>query len=144
MTINNNDKKAGRDIYPHVVICYIPGYYARMPIKIISDEKEKKQYPRIITLLWKGKEPARDADGIVTPRCRATLVQIVNWLVKSTGYRMCLVLGAEDCEYVEPDGSVRHSNEPPSMTIHLASGDARLDIEMINGKVTDVQATPVR
>ncbi len=42
------------------------------------------------------------------------LIEVVRSRSSSLNRRMCLVLGPEDCWYMEPDGSMKWSGDPPS------------------------------
>ena len=42
------------------------------------------------------------------------LIEVVRSRSSSLNRRMCLVLGSEDCWYLEPDGSMKWSDDPPS------------------------------
>jgi len=55
-----------------------------------------------------------DADGAVSADCRALLIAGTLEAVQRTRFRMCLVWAADSCTFVEFDGSVKHSDDPPS------------------------------
>jgi len=55
-----------------------------------------------------------EADSRVSPACRQLLKEGVLDAVRRTRYRMCIVWSADECTFVEPDGSFVESDDPPS------------------------------
>jgi hypothetical protein len=110
----NNQSK---NIVPYLVIREIPGAYRNLAINFISKECESKKLDGL-SLIW--KEEVCDKTGNILPDLRMTLIEVVKDLVEKSGKRICLVFNTDDCEYVELDGKVNHSTEPPSMRIKLA------------------------
>lgn len=53
-------------------------------------------------------------DGVITPNCRTFILNAVFEAVTRTKFRMAVVWGEEEVSYVEPDGSINESSEPPS------------------------------
>jgi|AMFO01.1.fsa_nt_gi hypothetical protein len=68
-----------------------------------------------------------DSDGKLTDIARAMLISEVRARVKETGFRMCIVLAPDRALYVEMDGSVEESNEPPHASLE------GLDLEVYQG-----------
>ncbi len=122
---------AQRQTYPHLVVRIIPTVYARQQIAFVKDITESPA-PGAFALLW--PQPHVDKAGQVTPRCRAALVEAVKDVVRETGHRRCVVFGSDDCEFVEVDGSVMLSDEPPSAHIMAADGDVKFEVEYETGR----------
>jgi len=55
-----------------------------------------------------------DEQGSLTAGCRSFLIGAVQNAVQATGFRLCLVWSPSSCAFVELDGSVTDSCEPPS------------------------------
>ncbi len=135
----NNQSKT---IYPYLVIRLTPGFYGNSEINFITNkfESEKK---RGISLFWEGS--VRDNYGNILPKVRAVLIEIVKAEVKKSGKRMCLVFAADDCEFIEPDGAVKSSNDPPSMSLRLPGGEVDYSIgispndDMNGGHITSAK-----
>lgn len=69
------------------------------------------QYPTPIT-----------ADGLVSEGCRTLLLEGVLAAVIRTGFRMSVVWQRGVCSYVERDGTITESEQPPSGGISLPAG----------------------
>jgi len=54
------------------------------------------------------------SSGNLNPSCRLLLLEGTLEAVKRTGYRMCVVWGHNSATYLESDGRIAESNEPPS------------------------------
>lgn len=61
-------------------------------------------------------------DGTLSEGCRAIFIASVLGAVKRTGFRMCPVWGPKSCSFCEKDGSVNHSDDPPSGGIAFMHG----------------------
>ena len=53
-------------------------------------------------------------DGALSQGCKTLLKIATLEAVRRTGFRMCIVWGKDDCSFVERDGSIKESVEPPS------------------------------
>jgi len=102
--------------YPYLVIRLMPAVYQRHQITVyrgealakISHDKNFVQHP----------EPITD-EGVITPGCRKLILDAVFEAVTRTKFRMAVVWGEEEASYVEPDGSINESTEPPSGGVPL-------------------------
>lgn len=113
-----------KQTYPYLIVRIIPTVYARQQIVFVKDETEPAAQG-VFAMVW--PEPHLDEAGQVTPRCRAALVEAVKVAVRETGHRRCVVFAPDHCEYVEADGSVAHSGEPPSAYILAADGGVEFE-----------------
>ena len=55
-----------------------------------------------------------NADGQISSKAKDLLIQAVQVAMRRTGFRMCLVWGPVWCSFVEPDGAINNSFDPPS------------------------------
>lgn len=81
--------------YPYMVVRLITTVYQHIEIEEFRQELEKVQ------------------------RIEKSLKGSIQKWVATTGFCACLVTGANEFFFVKPDGSVRHSTEPPSGGIYL-------------------------
>ena len=70
---------------------------------LIAPHKSLLQHP----------EPVKP-DGQINDEAKAMLIEAVLAAVRRTRFRMCLVWGPAWCSFIEPDGSIKNSFEPPS------------------------------
>ncbi len=104
--------------YPRVVIRLAACVYqteqielkAGPPLVRISHRTSLLQFPRLFA-----------SPGILTPECRSFLVEAVKEAVRRRRFRMCIVWSRGICSFVEADGSVDESTEPPSGGIPVTS-----------------------
>lgn len=97
--------------YPHLVIRLMSAVYQREPIEIrqgvpcvhIGHRSTYIQHPSPLT-----------PEGQVSEDCRQLLMQGVSEAVKRLKHRMCVVWKSGVCSYVEADGTITESGEPPS------------------------------
>lgn len=54
------------------------------------------------------------ADGSISRDCMRLMAEATLEAVQRTKFRMCLVWSKTHCTYVERDGTIRESHEPPS------------------------------
>ncbi len=115
----NNSKQQDEEVkYPYLVVRQISGFYTKAEIAFLNSTEEKP-VPRTLSIVC--QQPY--VDGELTDTCKQALVEVVKHETRRTQYRMCLVLGERECIYVEPDGTTQSSEEPPSLTIRLPSGE---------------------
>lgn len=104
-----------REGYPYLVVRYIPAAYSRCPIEFVEHENVKPN-EEVLTLV----EPHPfDAEGRITPKCREALMEAVKHEARRRRFRMCIVFGERDALYIEPDGKVSQSSDPPSGGLDL-------------------------
>lgn len=102
--------------YPYLIIRLMATVYQRHQIAVYRGEPAVKmghgnnfvQHPEPIT-----------ADGVITPGCRTLILNAVLEAVTRTKFRMAVIWGEEEASYVEPDGSINESTEPPSGGVPL-------------------------
>lgn len=63
----------------------------------------------------------RKPDGQLSDEAKALLVEEVLAAVRRTGFRMCLVWGPSWCSFVEPNGSIKNSFDPPTGGISMTA-----------------------
>jgi len=102
--------------YPYLVIRLMATVYQRHQITVyrgealakISHDKNFVRHP----------EPITD-DGAITHDCRTLILDAVFEAVTRTKFRMAVVWGEKEVSFVEPDGSINESTEPPSGGVPL-------------------------
>jgi hypothetical protein len=98
--------------YPRLVIRIYSAVYSRVPIDLkCAQPAEAKIASSRATLCHPGIDPKT---GTLDPAARQFLADAVLTAVRRTGFRMCLVFGEQDALFIEKDGSMSPSNEPPS------------------------------
>lgn len=105
MGITNDNKT----LYPYVVIRWMAAVYGRMEI-VFKSEGTTGVEGKTITYV----HPEPFSGSGLKPECRDEIVEIIKAVVLRTSRRMCLVLSEESCIFVEPDGTTRAANDPPS------------------------------
>jgi hypothetical protein len=97
--------------YPYLVIRLMGGVYQREEITL------QQGAPRVHIghrdTYVHHPEPFA-AEGAVTAGCKDLLISGVLEAVRRTRFRMCLVWSPNQCTFVERDGSVNESDDPPS------------------------------
>lgn len=101
----------GSGDYPFIVI--------RLMSSLYQAEKIRVRQGRASVRLGVGKsilqlpDPFK-SDGQISDEAKDLLINAVLAAVKRTGLRMCLVWGPAWCSFVELDGAINNSFEPPS------------------------------
>ena len=108
--------------YPQLVVNYFVGIYPRVPIALTRGEPAEAPFHiRLVSLRHPGVDPdARTLDAAA----RQFLAEAILDAVRTTGRRMCLVLGPRECLYIEHDGRMNPSNEQPSHGIAVITPSA--------------------
>ena len=101
----------GRVGYPFLVIRLMGAVYQAEKIRV-------RKGPASVSIgvrksLLQHSEPVKP-DGQINDEAKALLIEAVLAAVRRTGFRMCLVWGPAWCSFIEPDGSIKNSFEPPS------------------------------
>lgn len=97
---------------PHIVVRLMAAVYQREPIRIMQGPHARARIaPGHCFVVHPNP---LDTRGSLTEECRGFLIEAVRNAVTTTRFRMCLVWAPTSCSFVEPDGSVRDSSEPPS------------------------------
>lgn len=102
--------------YPHLVVRFMSTVYQRESIQIrlgapavyIGYKSSFVQHPDPFT-----------QEGQLSEPCRALLLKAVQECVAQTRFRMCLVWAHGHCSFVELDGRIDESGEPPSGGVPL-------------------------
>ena len=104
--MNNTAKR-----YPFVVVRLMSAVYQREDIAVHAGDPKSRIGFRDSFVY----HPTPFAeDGAVSQGCKDLLVAATLEAVRRTGHRMCLVWTANDCTFVERDGSVNAGSEAPS------------------------------
>ncbi len=78
------------------------------------------------------------SDGQISDEARDLLLAEVLAAVRKTRFRMCVVWGPAWCSFVEADGSIKSSFDPPSGGVHLPfqiTFDERIPLNPDQGEV---------
>jgi hypothetical protein len=98
--------------YPRLVIRVYSAVYSRVLIDLQCREPaEAKIASSSASLCHPGIDPETRT---LSPAARQFLAEAVLIAVRRTGLRMCLVFGERDALFIEKDGSMNPSNDPPS------------------------------
>jgi hypothetical protein len=96
--------------YPFVVVHWMPGVYGRRRV-IFRREGETGFDGRDFVL---AHPDPYDGEKRFAEDAFMELIQAIRATVRKYDRRMCLVISPVDSFYVEPDGRVTRSSEPPS------------------------------
>ena len=110
-------------VYPFVVIHWMPGVYGRRRV-IFRKEGDTCFDGRDFIL---AHPAAFDENGTFSKEAFMDLISTILATVKKYDRRMCLVISPTDSFYVEPDGALNRSSEPPAGGIEM---DFDLDLQM--------------
>ena len=102
---------------PYLVVWLTPAAYRHELITVLQGGHPLAQIGTGCCLVV--HPHALDEQGSLTEECRNFLIGAVQNAVNAMRFRMCLVWSSSSCAFVEIDGSVRHSFEPPSGGIRL-------------------------
>jgi len=102
--------------YPYLVIRFMAAVYQRENLQVrigvpefhIGYRSSFVQYPA----------PYAE-DGSISPACRAFLLDGVLDAVRRLKFRMCVVWKKGTCTFVERDGQIKDSDDPPSGGVPL-------------------------
>lgn len=100
----------GQQSYPYIVVHLMPTVYQREEIAIAHGAPSVHIGHRDTFV----HHPAPFSDDGISQGCRELLIQGVHEAVLRTHFRMCLVWAPDWCTFIERDGSVNESNDPPS------------------------------
>jgi hypothetical protein len=96
--------------YPFVVVHWMPGVFGRRRV-IFRREGETGFDGRDFVL---AHPDPYDGEKTFAEDAFMELIQAIRATVRKYDRRMCLVISPVDSFYVEPDGTVTRSSEPPS------------------------------
>lgn len=97
--------------YPYLVIRLMSAVYQREPIEIRQGTSRVHIGHR--TTYVQHRSP-RTPEGQVSEECRLLLLQGVREAVRRLKHRMCVVWQHNSCSFVESDGTINESGDPPS------------------------------
>ena len=100
--------------YPYVVIRWMAAVYGEKPIKFIK-KGESKYTDDCFTVA----DSIPFENGNLTLKCKEKLIQLIQKHSRDTKLSMCLVLAKEHAIFIEPNGTVLVSKEPPSGGIRM-------------------------
>jgi len=103
-----------RNSYPYVVIRWMAAAYGRREVIFVASGHSVESSQEVLVA-----DSAPWAEGALTSRARAALIERVLELVRESGYRMCVVFAKDDSVYCERDGSTWSQSEAPSGGIRL-------------------------
>lgn len=101
-------------MYPYLVIRWMAAVYGRLPIEFIDEGESKLTKEKLLVYF-----PNAYKDGLLRIEAMDAAVGVISDEVVKRRFRMCLVLSETDCYFIEPDGSINHSTEPPSGGIRI-------------------------
>ena len=96
--------------FPYVIRRIYAAVYQRITV-VYTTEKIKPPKQGIAILV---DYPVYDANHRLTLKARTALIEVLEYLTRTSGFRMCAVFGEKDAVFVEPDGQVNPSIEAPS------------------------------
>jgi hypothetical protein len=83
--------------------------YVKRPVRFVDKPSEPMNKVGIMFHC-----PGALRRGKLSPEARQRLIETVKDQVRTGGYSQCIVLGPQESLYVEPDGTVKQSTQPPS------------------------------
>jgi len=102
--------------YPYLVIRFMSGVYQRESIEVRVGESA---FHLGVNTTYVQHPVPYASDGSISEGCRKLLLEEVLAAVIRTRYRMCVVWQLGVCSYVESDGTINESNDPPSGGVAL-------------------------
>ena len=108
------DDGVGR--YPFIVVRLMSTVY--QPEKVEVSHGEASSGVGFKTSFLRHPSPFK-SDGQISDEARDLLLAAVLAAVRKTGFRMCVVWGPAWCSFVEADGSIKSSFDPPSGGVRL-------------------------
>jgi len=95
--------------YPQLIVRVRPSVYVQWKVEfaekteiILANGKFTPQFPNAFH------------EGVLKKEALDLALEALTAITRESGYRMCLVLSPTKCFYLEPDGKVEESSEPPS------------------------------
>lgn len=125
---------------PFLVYRLVPTFYTKTEINFVKEE-DLLLTKRGITVLW--EKEIYDNSGKITAECRTALQAIAKEQSKKSTRSVCLVYSDNDCDYIEPDGTLLTSNQPPYSTVRLSDGKYETEIISNSGKIEKVNFFPI-
>ncbi len=119
--------------YPYLVTRAIPGFYLNTNINFVKDPTSISNKSSGITVHW--EKVVYDSDGKISDDCRTALQSIAAERSQKFKLRVCLVYSESDCDYLEPNGTISVSTQPPSATLRLADGEYQSNFKTEKGKI---------
>lgn len=126
--------------YPYLAYKLAGPICSNVEITIVKSEAELSTGPGI-KVQWEGETYLRN--GKIDSKCREALRAVAKLQSDKSGLRVCMVYSPTECDFIERDGRIIPSNQPPYATLKRADGDYKFDLLCNSGKIDDVQFTKV-
>ncbi len=104
--------------YPHVVVRVLPGIYVKKAVVFTKDQPTLLNMGAPAFIVHHDGE-AFTEEGNPTDSALESLMQAVEAQMQSWGWRCCVVLGKEDCIYLEFGKKRNRSKDVPSGGVQL-------------------------
>jgi|GEM_PF-2323780 len=104
--------------YPYIVIRYYATVYRNKPVEFVKNEIVASN-PKAIQIV----NPEPYISGELTQQARDSVIGVSLYIVKSKGFRACVVFSEDDCVYCEADGSTKQSSNPPTGNLNFEKLD---------------------
>ena len=104
--------------FPYVVVRWMAAVYGLREVEFVRDSPggdEVASQGGPITV----SHPLAFVDGTLTEGARRAVVEKVRRISMASRFRLCVVLGPTEFVFVEPDGTTRESDRPPSGGVRL-------------------------
>ena len=98
------------DDFPYVVVRFAACAYGKARVEYVPGIP----MPRTEGTIMQVPEPTAYSPERLAPARRAALIDALLGFTARSRIRMCAVFGPNDAVYVEPNGTVKESNERPS------------------------------
>lgn len=123
--------------YPYVVVRVFEAIYERRPVMFLPSGAVRPASDAIVLT-----HPHPFSEGALVPECRDLLVQHLGRLSSVRGQRMCAVFAPDDAIYVEPDGTIKPSSQPPTGGLSLEGVDLPKRVDVSVDGSTLIALTP--
>lgn len=100
--------------FPYIVEKYASTVYRIIDIDFAEQMSEKSNQE---SLTIEEKDPF--TNGFLKEEVRSTIIEIISKMSAKNKKSMCAVFDTKDCVYLEPDGSIKKSDNPPSGGIDM-------------------------
>ena len=100
--------------YPYVIIRWMAAVYGEKRIVFINEGESVYDDGSFIVA-----DRCPIENSCLTSQCKERIIRLIQTLSKDTKLSMCLVLAEDQAVYIEPNGSITTSNNPPSGGIQL-------------------------
>ena len=115
-------------MYPFVTVRWMPAVYGNFPVKFVDSAQANLKSEEFDDAFVVVCPQPFTTDETLTSQARKALIDVVQYASRKSGHRACLVFAKDDCVYVEPEGTVKQSAEPPSGGIQCLRFPIRLKV----------------